>query len=579
MRFKKYFVIEFIIIVLIGVLALLFYHFKNKFNIAFIKPKYNIILIISDQQAFHLKEAAGYQLPAHKELQRHGVTFTNHYTAAAMCSPSRASLLTGTSPQVHGVFDQMEYPYTPTLDPKLPNMGSVLKELGYNTAYFGKFEMDKSLLSATNTINTSSLIKSYGFDVFNPDGDTGGNPQQGFNDDPYFIGEAVRWLHQNALPSNNTRKPFFLVVSLLNPHDIMYADVNLHSYLPPVQIPAVPVIFSPPKTSLYARQWQFNLPETLLESLSAQGMPKGLLEYQNGWSQVLGFIPTDRKDMWHYYYNYYLNAIQDDDRNLQLLTDTLNQMDLWKNTIVIFTADHGEMGGAHGGLRGKGPMAYEENAHIPLIIDHPNAPQGVSCHALTSHLDLLPTLVGLTGMTSSLTANLSGHDFSSLLTKPQQADMHAIRSGVLFNYLGISTTDSSYLYKVLVSNFGKKIPFPSLTEVNLNKRGFLVFTFDGRYKFARFYAPNAFNTPKTFDEIIRNNDIQLFDLTTDPTEAHNLALEPEKNKALIMQMNELLNSLIAKEVGVNDGNFLPAPLKNNTAPSSLTITTQQEIKS
>ena len=98
-----------------------------------------------------------------------------------------------------------------------------------------------------------------------------------------------------------------------------------------------------------------------------------------------------------------------------------------------------------------------------------------------------------------------------------------------------------------------------MSTAKLDKRGFLSFVFDGRYKFARYYAPTAFNTPQTLDEIFKNNDVQLFDLQSDADEMHNLALAPEKNKELILRMNGLLNDLIAKEVGVNDGRFL-APL-------------------
>jgi hypothetical protein len=61
------------------------------------------------------------------------------------------------------------------------------------------------------------------------------------------------------------------------------------------------------------------------------------------------------------------------------------------------------------------------------------------------------------------------------------------------------------------------------------------------------------------EEIFNNNDAQLFDLQNNPDEMHNLVIEPDKNRALILRMNELLNDLIAKEVGVNDGRFL-APL-------------------
>jgi arylsulfatase len=65
---------------------------------------------------------------------------------------------------------------------------------------------------------------------------------------------------------------------------------------------------------------------------------------------------------------------------------------------VIFTADHGEMAGDHGGIRGKGPMAYDGNAHVPLIVVHPDYPRGQSSDVVTSHLDLMPSLPGLAGL-------------------------------------------------------------------------------------------------------------------------------------------------------------------------------------
>jgi len=94
-----------------------------------------------------------------------------------------------------------------------------------------------------------------------------------------------------------------------------------------------------------------------------------------------------------------------------------------------------------------------------------------------------------------------------------------------------------------------------------NKRGFMSFVFDGRYKFARYYAPAAFNPPQTLDQILKYNDIQLFDLKEDPDELNNLAAEPEKYKDTILRMNALLNELMAKEVGKNDGAFLPPAVR------------------
>src|SRR5262249_5389643 len=102
---------------------------------------------------------------------------------------------------------------------------------------------------------------------------------------------------------------------------------------------------------------------------------------------------------------------------------------------------------------------------------------------------------------------------------------------------------------------------PALSQINLEKRGFLSFVFDGRHKFARFYAPKAFNTPTTMEELLKFNDVQLFDLKEDPGETRNLILEPDKNKQLAMRLNDLLNDLMAKEVGTNDGKFLPEEVR------------------
>jgi arylsulfatase len=528
------------------------------------KPAYNIIFVISDQRSYRLFAGDDYFLPALDTIARHGVTFRNHYIASAMCTPSRAAFLTGQPPQVNGVFDQMQYYFVPGLSPDLPNMGSVLKGLGYKTAYFGKFEMDKKILNPEPTVNYGTAIQPYGFDVFNAGGDIGSAPRSGFQNDPFIAGESVRWLRESASEARRTGRPFFMVASFVNPHDIMFGNGNIPDQ-PPVQIAVSPrAIPPPPQSSTYERKWSFTLPQSLQESLTAPGMPGALLEYNKGWNGWSGTIPPNRKDMWSIFYNYYLNSIRDEDHSLQQIVDVLNEMDLWQDTVVVFTADHGEMGGAHGGLKGKGPFSYEANAHVPLIIAHPAGKPGAATSALTSHLDLLPTFFGLTGLSDAkrpaAVKALPGRDFSSLLADPEKASVQALRPAVLFNYVGVSTVDGDYLNQLMTATLAGK-PNPPVTQAKLDKRGFLSFVFDGRYKFARYYAPTAFNTPQTLEEILKNNDVQLFDLESDPEEMHNLALEPDKNQATILRMNGLLNELMTKEVGVNDGRFLPQDIR------------------
>jgi arylsulfatase len=529
------------------------------------KRPYNVLFVICDQEAHRLFARGDFPLPAREALKRRGVTFRNHYIGSAVCTPSRALFFTGTPPQKNGVFDQMSFGIVPNLRPDQPNMGSILKSMGYRTAFFGKFELNLELLRANHkTVNSSEALKPYGFDVFNSDGDTSGAQQQGFEEDTYFAAEGMRWLRTNAPKLRKDGQPFFMVMSFLNPHDIMFADTNPPGQ-PPVQKPVLKgLLRPPPHSAIYERKWDFPLSPSLGESLKPPGMPSALFEYNKGWSGVFGTIPTDRKDMWYTYYNYYLNCIRDNDRTLHEFIHALDDLDLWKDTVVVFSADHGEMAGAHGGLCGKGPMCYEANAHVPLIVLHPDGKAGKSCDALTSHIDLLPTFVGLTGIPEAkrpvALKDLPGRDFSALLADPEKADVHVLRTGVLFNYVSLSTVDSDYLVSAFL-RLAQGKSAPPVTDIKLDKRGFLSFVFDGRYKLARFYAPNDFNTPKTLEQLFKHNDVQVFDLKTDPNEMHNLALDQEKNKDTILRLNSLLNELMAHEVGANDGSFLPEAVR------------------
>jgi arylsulfatase len=91
--------------------------------------------------------------------------------------------------------------------------------------------------------------------------------------------------------------------------------------------------------------------------------------------------------------------------------------------------------------------------------------------------------------------------------------------------------------------------------MDMSKRGMVRAVIGQRYKFARYFAPNNFHMPVTFEELIANNDIELYDLHTDPNEMTNLAspANREANRDLIMQLNDKLNSLIVDEFDRDDG--------------------------
>ena len=92
---------------------------------------------------------------------------------------------------------------------------------------------------------------------------------------------------------------------------------------------------------------------------------------------------------------------------------------------------------------------------------------------------------------------------------------------------------------------------------NFSNRTSIRSIYDGQYRFGRYFAPNNFNTPQTMESLLVNNDLEVYDLKNDPEEIHNLAVDMKKNGDLIFALNQNLNAIIANEVGVDDGAYMP----------------------
>ena len=81
--------------------------------------------------------------------------------------------------------------------------------------------------------------------------------------------------------------------------------------------------------------------------------------------------------------------------------------------------------------------------------------------------------------------------------------------------------------------------------------------YDGRYRFSRYFSPNEHHTPRSLENLLAYNDLELFDLEADPDELQNLAAGQRENRELVLAMNEKLNALIEEEVGEDHGDMLP----------------------
>jgi arylsulfatase len=227
------------------------------------------------------------------------------------------------------------------------------------------------------------------------------------------------------------------------------------------------------------------------------------------------------------------------------------------------TADHGDMDGAHQ-LHAKGAVAYREQNHVPLVVVHPAYAGGRQCRAVTSHVDLAPTLAGLAGMPAdrraAIVKGLPGQDFSGLLAAPDKAGLDAVRDGALFNYNMFAYLDGDYLLKAVehLNKGGKPSELKAAGIVpDMRKRGAVRSVFDGRYVFARYFSPRQHNRPASLEQLYAVNDVELYDTQADPLELNNLAAGDKPRRDLVAAMNDKLNRLIDAEVGEDRGQMLP----------------------
>jgi len=532
---------------------------------------YNILFILTDQERFFRpgELPAGYRLPAHERLTKQGTTFVNHRINSCVCTPSRSVLYTGQHIQHTRMFDNTNFPWISSMSTEIRTVGDMLREAGYYNAYKGKWHLTKEF-ETVNKLGTPTKIftqemEDYGFSDYLGVGDIIAHHQGGYLHDGVIAAMSGSWLRGKGRELAAQGKPWFLAVNLVNPHDVMFYDTDAPG-APHQATRALSHVVREPNDPLYAKQWQFRLPENHAQALDAPGRPPAHREFLRSHDALVGEIPNE-EPRWRRRHNYYLNCLRDADRNIATVLAELDAAGLAGRTIVILTADHGDMDGAHL-LHAKGAVSYREQNHVPLIVAHPAFPGGKQCRAVTSHVDLAPTLVALTGVApdkgAAIVKGPPRKDFSGVLAAPERADVNAIRNGVLFNYNMFAYLDGDFLHKAVahIKQGGKPNQLKDAGIVpDMTKRGAVRMVYDGQYVFARYFSPKQHNRPTTMEDLYRLNDVELYDVKADPLEMRNLAADGKQHRELIVAMNEKLNGLIDAEVGEDRGQMLPGGIE------------------
>ena len=357
---------------------------------------------------------------------------------------------------------------------------------------------------------------------------------EGYEKDPEIVSHTLEWLQGTGVAKNAEGKSFFLAVNLVNPHDIMYFNDD-DAWVGPIPVGEAP------DAEVYKKTYGADLPSSWTQDVSDDRLPDALAIFKRFMDRQTGSITTEAS--WKSFQDYYWNCIQDSDNNLMVILQKLIDLGMLDTTIIVFTADHGDMGSAHG-LKGKGGFLYEQNMHVPLYIFHPECEGGRSVKSVTSHIDLATTFVRMANISeeqkTAITAGLPGKDLMELVRGTAQS----VRDAALFCAELISTT----MARANTDAAGNIVYYSFNTDI----RGFVRAIMTERYKFARYFSLD-FNTPVTMEELLAKNDIELYDLENDPQEMNNLAADPVANEALILDMNARLNALIAAEIGTDDG--------------------------
>ena len=390
----------------------------------------NFLIIMMDEQrtppvyeSEELKAWRAVNLPAQDFLRRHSVEFTQHHTMAVACQPARTSMYTGQYSSLHGVAQTSGSAKTGVepdlywLQPRsVPTLGNWFRAAGYETLWKGKWHISEVDLFQPGSYNPmpsytstgapdpylesvymeAGILEQYGFTGFIGPEPHGSNPLNSGSSGPNGVGRDAVFADWNVKELQRLRKstkPWLLVSSFVNPHDItLWGNLSV----------AADLAGSPGSFYLTEQLQGSNVPNNLFTSVYDQSNSEDLSTKpaaQAGFvgKYPLGFQPHDNGLAYH---RFYYQLQKEVDQHIASVIGALTaDKSMYRDTIVIYMSDHGEVLGAHGGMFQKWHNAYDETVRVPMIFHNPELFRGhKQTDILTSHADLLPTMLGLAGL-------------------------------------------------------------------------------------------------------------------------------------------------------------------------------------
>ncbi len=421
----------------------------------------NIIYIMSDDHAAHAIGAYNQRLasvnptPTLDKLANEGMLFTNVFCTNSICTPSRATILTGQYSQTNGVLD---------LDGSLPEarqyLPTELKRLGYQTAVIGKWHL-KEAPEAFDYYNVLPVQGNYFDPIFytREKADTSyvfnfrNGIKREINVSQYtgHSSDVITDLSLDWLEHKRKKdQAFFLMHQYKAPHDHFEYAPRYEDYLADTFIPEPASLYKQDQFGSEAvRGKHDSLIHQIGTSISDRHLHRNYTQYYN-----IETKPRDKatSEAYQEYTKRYLRCVKGIDDNLERLFAYLKENNLWENTIIVYTADQGMMLGEHDYMDKR--WMYEESLRMPFIISYPKGIQaGSQSDLLINNTDFAPTLIELAG--GQTPSYMQGKSFANTLKGNSELEwreatyyrywMHLVHHDVPAHF-GIRTKDYKLIY-------------------------------------------------------------------------------------------------------------------------------------
>ncbi len=359
--------------------------------------KPNLLFIFTDQQRADTMRCYGndtIQTPNLNALADASFVFENAYVSAPVCTPSRATILTGLYPQNHGAIAN-----NVPLDPSHPTIAEMLPE-EYECAYFGKWHLGDEVVPQRGFGRWLSIEDDYRQYYSKPEHLSKLSDyhhflvESGFEPDAESYGERVFSRPMAArLPVEYTKasflgfkvaeflneerdRPFALYVNFLEPHDP----------------------YDGPFNDLYSRD-ELNTGPAFARKPSDQASLRHRLRADFYSNQVMDGIDLSTEEGMREVRARYWGNVTLMDKAVGVMLEALETSGHANDTVVVFTSEHGDMLGDHGMVRKM--MMYEEAIKVPLLVRVPwLSTSGELVEGRVHHVDLIPTLLDLLGVSA-----------------------------------------------------------------------------------------------------------------------------------------------------------------------------------